>query len=509
MRHLLKVLICVGAVVLCLGCRGTKIQPRQVSFWYWNTPFEISDSMENQLRGLGVNVLFVRAGTLSAVDHEPQLTSPQQWTSTRKPFHAHLVFRFDDTITRRFESMPNEALVTCISAAFSAQRKSAENFGLKVKGIQIDFDCPARLLPKYAALLKAIRRSAFGSNGLQLSITGLISWTGSEHYTELANAVDFVVPQMYEAAFSSSMDSPKAIGEPEKLADRMERASRSHLPFWIGVPAYGRAMLYSPTGKFLGAYHGLGLAQAFSHPALQYEKTEKIPGAELGETRVIFRAIRAAADGSGVGNFLVYQVPNPEAVAMHFRIYHEAAPSNCLGAIVYRLPEINESVTIPMEALVLAVQGKKASPELTLTAQPHRSPYANIERPGHGLQFTWKLELDNVGSMATYPSKEGTWIEISATKPGLDVSGGNGIWSEGVDQSGRRASRERAASWRVSTPFLWPGDSLSDVEFLAEPGQTYHVRWGGLDASGRPLPEKSTTLELPKPGEPVNTKTFR
>ncbi len=163
--------------------------PLEVSFWYWHTPFQLSSSDIIQLKEIGVKRLFVRAGTFS---HEYKLTVPQEWSSSGAPFSVSLVYNFDPGLLRHFEELNIDEASNEMARAINASAGKAKKAGAQIEGVQLDIDCPTRLLPKYAELLAAIRPKIDLNKPWKLSVTGLSSWLGTRGLKEVADKVDFL-----------------------------------------------------------------------------------------------------------------------------------------------------------------------------------------------------------------------------------------------------------------------------------------------------------------------------
>jgi hypothetical protein len=99
--------------------------------------------------------------------------------------------------------------------------------GVRVRGVEIDHDCPTAALAGYAAWL-AGARSALA--GLALSITALPTWVTSPVLPGLVGAVDDVVVQLHTIAAPVLFDTGQARNHAEAWARASKRSFRVALP---------------------------------------------------------------------------------------------------------------------------------------------------------------------------------------------------------------------------------------------------------------------------------------
>ena len=142
-------------LVLLSSCRTHRAPQAQTrSFWYWHTPFQLTASQRTDLDLLGVRDLFVRAATMSFDGEHMQAILPQRWLSPWP--RVWLVLNFDGGARGHFaEVAPRDVAAQTVKAFLDAKRAAV---GSGIVGLQIDLDCPTRRLPRYADLLREVRR---------------------------------------------------------------------------------------------------------------------------------------------------------------------------------------------------------------------------------------------------------------------------------------------------------------------------------------------------------------
>lgn len=126
-----------------------------------------------------------------------------------------------------------------------AEAKAA---GIEVNSLQIDFDCPERLLRAYAEEIKILKTR---SGGLPLTITTLPAWLDADGFDELIRTTDGWTLQLHGTS------RPK-LGRDNRLfsADVAEawtrRALRFGRPFNVALPTYAYLACFSKRGEYLG-----------------------------------------------------------------------------------------------------------------------------------------------------------------------------------------------------------------------------------------------------------------
>jgi hypothetical protein len=105
------------------------------------------------------------------------------------PLKAKKIF-----LTYRLNSIKDPEKVLKI---FKKDTKAWRRHGVKINGLQIDFDCPTAKLFLYANFLKKIKKSLKSKSCL--SITGLLDWAQKKDQTkEIMQWTDEIVFQLYQ-----------------------------------------------------------------------------------------------------------------------------------------------------------------------------------------------------------------------------------------------------------------------------------------------------------------------
>ncbi|MBT4690679.1 MAG: DUF3142 domain-containing protein [Rhodospirillaceae bacterium] len=199
--------ILAWGIVLVLAPFVMPERPVAKGYWVWHGGFS-----EAAMRA---ETLYIHQGNFDVFDtrgvYQFQGPVPQAI-----PGHNHPVI-----LTYRLERQVAPGMVV---ARYRAHSHAWERRGVKVGGIQIDYDSPTARLPKYARWLGELK-TVFGGN-IALSVTGLGDWLMSGQYKDLSAISD----QVEFIAFMMYWDNRPLPGL-ENYTDRLAKLS---LPFYLG-----------------------------------------------------------------------------------------------------------------------------------------------------------------------------------------------------------------------------------------------------------------------------------
>jgi len=366
----------------------------RVGIWAWHSPFDVDSQTDTQLSAVGIDEVFVRTATVSFDGDRYVPTLPQSFRATgRRPLHH--VLNFDAGAVSHFGEVPNDRIASVVVTTYRSAAAEVRRRGGMPVGLQLDLDCPTRLLPKYGDLLKRVRQELAKSE--QLSITGLTTWLTSEKLKPALDAVDFWAPQFYEGNVPKSLEQRETVSDAKGLRRGLDTLGKLDKPFYVGVAAYGQSLLYDPRGQLAGTYRGLSPEQAFRHPSLRFERTEQVDG----ESHFSFLAVKPGRGGRGLGYRIVYRVPSAESVAQSIDLVRSSRPANCRGVILFRLAQPDESLALALPTLAAAVRRELVAPKIVLRKSARSSPYALIEGTGKDLGMEHAFSLKNEGNGGT------------------------------------------------------------------------------------------------------------
>jgi len=463
---LLLILAVAGLIVTWAAVSRRAPGPLEVSLWYWHSPFQLTREESRELRRLGVRRIFVRAGTISVSLDGAAAIRPQTWRPSPSAPSAHLVFDFDSGAVGHFEELKNESIARCVILAYARARGAAKRARVKVLGLQIDFDCPTRQLPKYTDLLSRVRRSL--PEGSVLSITSLPTWFTSSDIRDLVRQVDFYCPQFYETRIGRTLDDARPVSDLTVLRNGLRAAGKLGVPFYAGIPAYGHAFMFDDRGRLLGTYRAMSAVEAARHPSFRLARSwasdaSGKPAADrakwVGEEMADFVAVRPGANGKGLGYHLFYSLPTARMLSTNLRAVREDRPSNCLGVIIFRSPEPDEVMTLPMPALLGGVRESEARPFIRARARVDSAPWGMIE--GGGSSSVATVSLTNTGDAASFFASDSVTLTLRFDAPGVEVESGDFDSIERFSASGLRASPARTSTLVFTCARIGVGQSVS------------------------------------------------
>ncbi len=250
--RLLYALLLLPAVVVYLSTGPTKRDPSSplpLSIWVWSTGPRIDADAVRRAVAAGAEVPFVKAGTFDVVDG--QLDFRAEISQGDLPDGSYrLVYSFTPAVVRSLELIGAAPLGAAIAEAY---RADVASLGVAVRGLQVDLDCPTRLLRLYASALHALRAAL--PAGTELSMTTLLTWLDAGDFPHVLDEVDFHVPMAFGYRIPKEVEEDSSIADRDHVMAAVAAADRLGKPYWIGLGAYGYVLSFGPDGK-LEHVHG-------------------------------------------------------------------------------------------------------------------------------------------------------------------------------------------------------------------------------------------------------------
>lgn len=252
LANALYALLLLPAAVVYLSTGPSKRDPSSplpLSVWVWSTGPRIDPDAVRRAVAAGAEVPFVKAGTFDVVDG--QLDFRAELSRGDLPDGSYrLVYSFTPAVVRSLESIGAARLGAAIA---EAHRASVASLGVAVRGVQVDLDCPTRLLRLYASALHALRAAL--PAGTELSTTTLLTWLDAGDFPCVLDEVDFHVPMAFGYRIPQEVEEESPIADREHVMAAVAAADRLGKPYWIGLGAYGYVLSFGPDGK-LEHVHG-------------------------------------------------------------------------------------------------------------------------------------------------------------------------------------------------------------------------------------------------------------
>ncbi len=404
--------------------------------WYWNSPFVVSDSDLKSLKEIGVKTLYVREATFTT-DGKNLLTEfHEHWDSPSRGFKIVLVYNFDAGVIRHFGALSTDALISGISDGVEKTASLVKGHGLAISGIQFDFDCPTRLLSKYASLLGSVRselvKRKLLTTGQSFSSTALQTWLKSPQYAELAKVTDFLAPQFYESRTGRTVESVAPIADVDGLGKGLALAEQNGTPFFAGIAAYGHALLYNSDGKLSGVYHGLQPSEALRHPSLEYRSVTPLtdqgkPANKTdfaGEDLLKVAAVEGDLNERGKGDTIAYLIPSAEMLKEQIDAVRAARATHCRGIILYRFPSESDEMALPLSTDALVMRGGKPAVNINGSVSSESVPWALIGGAATSdHSHAYRVKLRNTGNEPTRVSRDGASAMLLFSGEGIDAFG--------------------------------------------------------------------------------------
>ncbi len=228
-----------------------------------------------------------------------------------------LVLRLDG----RVNDLPPDQIIARATATLAAWRSA----GIRLAGLEIDYDCATSRLPAYAALLAGLKARL--EPGVPLSITALPTWLNSPELPALLAVPDETVLQVHAVQNPTLglFDGKRAHAWLDAYARQTQR------PWRVALPSYGSRVAWDDNGQIA---------------AIESERPALTPGGRSAEL------LAAPAD-----------------MAAFVATLDRDPPRGLAGIVWFRLPTQADTRawSLPTWRAVLARQ--PLTPDVTVTAQ--------------------------------------------------------------------------------------------------------------------------------------------
>ncbi len=335
MKHLVWIVAALTAVFSVSSALSF-----ETSYWAWQRSEPPSESDLAELSAQGVHTLYWQVGQLENSGNSWQWKARFFLPSIPK-IEVIPVLRLESHERAPFTPEATRSLLAAIAAATRGRGQ-----------LQIDYDCPDRLLPEYAAVLKEIRKLVPG-----LSITALPGWIRQPALADLGSSVVEMLPMLYDFAADPVVPgaSPVPVIVPEKTRAWLAEWNRCRTPWRVGLPNFTRLTVYDPDGKSRGHIREWNWDSVCFNDALVPDR----------ETRLGLTVFRARAD-TRIGNTLVREKQIlaarwPERAALA-ELMTAAQKTSARGIVIFRLPDSTAASGWSLRQL----QRLDAIPRLTL-----------------------------------------------------------------------------------------------------------------------------------------------
>lgn len=349
-----------------------------VAFWSWRAEAPSEADVRRATEATGAREIFLRAGQFDFADGEVKRVRAVEGKMPRGA-ELHLVYNATRALLSEFGRVDEKIMAARVAETFRRDREHAGKDGATVRGLQLDFDSPTRLLAHYARVLRAVREQL--PPNTKLSVTGLPTWMNAAELNDVLAAVDFWAPQFYGAEIPARFEQSTPISSPGAVAREVERARKAGKPFYAGLAAYGHAIVYDESGALValrGDLDASRVAQSQEFELVERRAFERRPRSEDGtdaarasEWRVVFRALADTnVDGLALraGERVVFDLPSGESLRACVKMVREGAGEKLLGILVFRLPTRGDRATLNLRQIAAALADAATETDVTLRA---------------------------------------------------------------------------------------------------------------------------------------------
>lgn len=312
--------------LLAIGCAwalAAAAHAEEVAYWVWGKRPPVSQSQREELRRQGTRVLYRQVVIVDGKRMpDAAIATGTEFKEDGRDFTVIPVVRVGS------REVPTAAYFAKLRGAMPA---------LQGDRLQIDFDCPDRLLPDYATLLRELR-----GTWPQLSITALAHWATLKDFPELARSSGEICPMFYDLQRDptgvSVENPPPPILDPTQVQPLLDAWAKCPVPWRAGLPVFSRVTIFDVTGLSRGQLFGWEWPELVFNVRLRSEPAGKL-GVQLlrvaKPTRVAHRELQS-------GEMLAVRQTDPEALA-HCR--SAAIKAGAAGIVLFRLPDSEDHST--------------------------------------------------------------------------------------------------------------------------------------------------------------------
>ena len=292
-----------------------------IDYWVWHRATPLTPAECAELASQEVKTLFWNVGEME------NLKGVWRWKAPSHPSSGMAIdFRVVPVV--RLATEWKQPFTPAALAGLGAELKSVAGESGR---IQIDFDCPDRLLADYAAALHTIRGFV-----PHLSITALAGWPRLPGFTALTREVEEITPMLYDLKADPTgvtvSAPPPPMLDPARVTAMLRLWSACPIPWRAGLPTFARLTVFDRTGLSRGQIPNWTWDDFCFHKSLH----------TLGPTRLgvtLFRAdvaTRVAATPIGEDDIVASRFTDRAALA---QAVTQARAAGAAGIVLFRLPD--------------------------------------------------------------------------------------------------------------------------------------------------------------------------
>jgi hypothetical protein len=222
------------------GAPGESGSAPERAYWVWHRAQPLAEVEKAVLLRQGVRTLYWSVGELEMrAGHWHWKNAPVAVEELAPGFHIVPVVRLTSEERAPFAPAAMQDLMEKLPPT------------ARDGGLQIDFDCPDRVLGDYATALAGLRRSV-----PHLSITALTHWPGLAGFPALVRSVEEIAPMFYDMQGDptgvSATAPPPPLLDPDQVAAALRAWKSCPIPWRAGLPSFARLTVFDQTGLSRG-----------------------------------------------------------------------------------------------------------------------------------------------------------------------------------------------------------------------------------------------------------------
>jgi hypothetical protein len=356
---------------------------------------------------------------------------------------------------------PGPAMMERPDAAASLVKWLRFHFDGKVPpSLQLDYDCPVRLLARYGAFVSDLR-SQLGLQ--QVSVTALASWIESPAFSRLGDEVDEFVPMFYDLTADPPADVASGKVVPmtgANTAQRIERWNKCRKPWRAGLPNFERLTLFKSDGTLVGHLRQWSPEALADTPSLK-----PLPGFSGGAAYRANKEISFQGTKVEAGQLLIWRAPDDEELK---RLIATSFSSGANGIVWFALPGPGLRASHSPRHLAALARGESPAPGIKARRDPSGGIVLRNEGPGDlvmkpgGAMHQLVLESDQPGSFTTAGPGDFFRISLPEGSPvSIQFSRKLGLHFQGLEVDEEIASESGLAPVRDHQELRWSLDASS------------------------------------------------
>jgi hypothetical protein len=437
---ILSRVVCLVAIVAVLACEKKVSRTTQAAgmvppaFWVWHRSSPLKPSESEFLRAAGVHKLYWQATESRWKDGRWRATEVSKYLTHSADLEVIPVFRL--TPESAFLGSPGAA------KALAEQVRDWSGTAEMPVEIQIDFDCPARLLDRYAGFLEDLGRAL---SPIRVSATALASWPRAAGFEKLADSVCSLSPMFYDL----TEDRPQDVA-----ADRFQAMTDPAVLSWIrmwancpkpwhaGLPNFERLSVFAADGKLVGHIRAWDHDPVFFHPALKPQA--------LGNGVTLFQIEKATTLYGTALTPAMKLVHRSCDSAVLDQLRSECRQAGASGVVFFALP--GPGIRAAFTPAHLSVETHPASVSPVFTITPDGAVTLKNPGPSDIPTGVWELEIRAARPASFTSGQPGEFVESSTS---------GGLPPEMADALTLRFSRLSAGASITSGPVVRMPDGLT------------------------------------------------